>query len=185
MTMRLFFALWPSFAAAGLLAAAAADAAARLGGRPTRRETLHLTLAFLGEVADERVPRLLDLATDLRVAPFELRIDQPGYWRRNCLFWAGCRDAPVPLETLAAELRQRLGAAGFTVSNGERPFTPHVTLVRKVPEIAQNVVLPAIEPVEWQCSDFVLVRSVLSENGPSYEPLSRFALVDDRAGRDC
>lgn len=53
--MRLFFALWPSPAAAERLASAATDAAARLGGRPTRLETLHLTLAFLGEVADERV----------------------------------------------------------------------------------------------------------------------------------
>jgi 2'-5' RNA ligase len=74
--MRLFFALWPSPAAAERLASAATDAAARLGGRPTRLETLHLTLAFLGEVADERVPGLLALATNLPAAPFELRIDQ-------------------------------------------------------------------------------------------------------------
>ena len=104
--MRLFFALWPSRAAAERLASAATDAAARLGGRPTRLETLHLTLAFLGEVADERVPGLLALATNLPAAPFELRIDQPGYWRRNCLFWAGCSNVPAPLDTLAAELRQ-------------------------------------------------------------------------------
>ncbi len=177
--MRLFFALWPSRAAAERLASAATDAAARLGGRPTRLETLHLTLAFLGEVADERVPGLLALATNLPAAPFELRIDQAGYWRRNCLFWAGCSNVPAPLDTLAAELRQRLGTAGFAVSNGERLFTPHITLVRKIPEIDRNVVLPAIEPVEWRCSDFVLVRSQLSEQGPSYEPLARFALTTD------
>ena len=50
--------------------------------------------------------------------------------------------------------------------------------MRKIPEIARNVVLPAIEPVEWRCSDFVL-RSQLSEQGPSYEPLARFALTTD------
>ncbi|MFT3849635.1 MAG: RNA 2',3'-cyclic phosphodiesterase [Propionivibrio sp.] len=180
--MRLFFALWPSLAAAEQLAAAAVEAAARLGGRPMRRETLHLTLAFLGEVADERVLHLLELAEDLPVPPFNLRIDQPGYWRRNRLLWAGCRDVPAPLETLTAELCLRLAAAGFVANNGERKFTPHVTLVRKVPEIAQDAVLPSIEAVEWRCSDFVLVRSRLSEIGPSYEPLSRFALADDRNG---
>lgn len=177
--MRLFFAIWPSPTAAERLARAATDAAERLGGRPTRLETLHLTLAFLGEVADERVPRLLDLASGLPAAPFELRIDQPGYWRRNCLFWAGCREIPAALETLATELRQRLTTGGFAVSNGERLFTPHVTLVRKLPPIAQSVALPAIEAIEWRCSDFVLVRSQLSEKGPSYEPLARFALTDD------
>ncbi|MBP7204084.1 MAG: RNA 2',3'-cyclic phosphodiesterase [Propionivibrio sp.] len=178
--MRLFFALWPSPAAAERLARVATDAAARLGGKPTRLETLHLTLAFLGEVADENVPRLVDLVSNLRAEPIELRIDQPGYWRRNCLFWAGCHDTLAPLETLVAELRQRLGAAGFTVSNGERPFTPHVTLVRKIPEIPLNAALPAIGPIEWRCSDFVLVRSQLSEKGPSYEPLARFALTENR-----
>lgn len=174
--MRLFFALWPSLTAAEKLAAVAVEAAARLGGRSTRMETLHLTLAFLGEVTDERVAGLLELASDLHASPFGLRIDQPGYWRRNRLFWAGCRDVPAPLEALADELRDRLGTAGFAVSNGERPFTPHVTLVRKVPEIAPNVVLPAVEPVEWWCSDYVLVHSLLSASGPSYEPLARFAL---------
>ncbi len=179
--MRLFFALWPSITAAEQLATAATQAAARIGGRATRRETLHLTLAFLGEVADDHVPRLCEIASGLSAPPFRLRIDLPGYWRRNRLFWAGCRDVPAPLEVLASELRDRLGTAGFAVSNGERPFTPHVTLVRKVPEIAPNVVLPAVEPVEWWCSDYVLVRSLLSESGPSYEPLARFALS---AGRD-
>lgn len=178
--MRLFFALWPSLAAAEQLAVAAAEAAARFGGRATRVETLHLTLAFLGEVADERVPHLCELAAGLPIPAFTLRIDQPGYWRRNRLFWAGCRDVPAPLKTLAVELSARLGAAGFIVSNGERSFTPHVTLVRKVPEIDQSMVLPAIEPVEWQCSDFVLVRSLLSDSGPSYEPLARFALSEDQ-----
>ncbi len=178
--MRLFFALWPSLIAAERLAAVATETAARIGGQATRMETLHLTLAFLGEVVDEHVPRLCELAAELPAPAFRLRIDQPGYWRRNRLSWAGCRDVPAPLETLAGELRDRLTTAGFAVSNGERPFTPHVTLVRKVPDINQNVALPAIEPVEWRCTDFVLVRSLLSANGPSYEPLACFALSDGR-----
>lgn len=178
--MRLFFALWPSHTAAEKLAATATEAARRIGGRATRRETLHLTLAFLGEVADEHVPHLCGLATGLSAPAFRLRVDLPGYWRRNRLFWAGCRDVPAPLEALAGELRDRLGTAGFAVGNGERPFTPHVTLVRKVPEIDPNVALPSVEPVEWWCSDCVLVRSLLSESGPSYEPLARFTLSGDR-----
>lgn len=177
--MRLFFALWPSAAAAKQLAGIAAESAACLGGRPTRLETLHLTLAFLGEVADTHIHRLSELAAGLPASPFKLRIDQPGYWRRNRLFWAGCREIPSSLDTLATELRNRLVDGGFLASNGERPFTPHVTLVRKVPDITQNETLPTIRPIEWQCVDFVLVRSQLSDNGPNYEPLARFALTDD------
>ena len=70
--MRLFFALWPSLTAAEKLAATATEAARRIGGRATRRETLHLTLAFLGEVADEHVPHLCGLATGLSAPAFRL-----------------------------------------------------------------------------------------------------------------
>lgn len=49
-TMRLFFALWPSPDAAERLASIAAETAARAGGRPTRQETLHLTMALLAKL---------------------------------------------------------------------------------------------------------------------------------------
>jgi 2'-5' RNA ligase len=40
---------------AGRLAAIAGEAAARFGGRATRRDTIHLTLAFLGDVPESRL----------------------------------------------------------------------------------------------------------------------------------
>lgn len=178
--MRLFFALWPSPAAAERLTAIANETAELLGGRPTRRETLHLTLAFLGEVADERLACLLEAVSGLRPATFNVRVDQLGFWRRNRLIWAGCRDASAPLEALVAALRDRLDKVGFAVSNGDRPFTPHVTLVRKTPDIAQNERVQEIQGVEWHCAEYVLVRSQLSPDGPSYEPLARFALTGER-----
>lgn len=176
--MRLFFALWPTPAAAARLAALAADAASRWGGRPTRRDTLHLTLAFLGEVGDEDVARLIELAKALPASAFSVRVDQLGYWRHNRLIWAGCREVAPTLQALVTELHGRLATGGFAVSNAERPFTPHVTLVRKIPENARFATVSAIEPIEWRCADFVLVRSRLSASGPSYEPLARFALAD-------
>ncbi len=45
---RLFFALWPSATMQSELSVATRDAGADCGGRPTGRESLHLTLAFLG-----------------------------------------------------------------------------------------------------------------------------------------
>ena len=56
----------------------------------------------------------------------------------------------------------------------------NAAVVWKVPEIDPNVALPSVEPVGWWCSDCVLVRSLLSESGPSYEPLARFTLSGDR-----
>lgn len=176
--MRLFFALWPTQAAADRLAAVAADAASRWGGRPTRRDTLHLTLAFLGEVSDEDVARLIELAKVMPAPGFAVRVDQLGHWRHNRLIWAGCREVPPALQALVTALHARLATGGFAISNAERPFTPHVTLVRKIPEHARFTTIPTVEPIEWQSADFVLVRSRLSASGPSYESLARFALAD-------
>ena len=52
---RLFFAVWPDAAAAARLEALAREVALVTGGRPQPREKIHLTLAFLGEVAEERI----------------------------------------------------------------------------------------------------------------------------------
>ena len=176
--MRLFFALWPTPAAAARLAALAADAASRWGGRPTRRDTLHLTLAFLGEVGDEDVARLIELAKALPASAFSVRVDQLGYWRHNRLIWAGCHEVPSALQALVSELRSRLSGSGFAISNADRPFTPHITLVRKVPETARLATSPAIEPIAWRCREFALVNSRLSASGPSYESVARFALSE-------
>jgi len=177
--MRLFFALWPSPQSARHLATIAAETAARIGGRPTRQETIHLTLAFLGEVAEERVPELLSIGEALRTPAFDLCIDRLGHWRHNHLIWAGCSEIPAPLEELARRLSRKLSDAGFAVDNGKRPFTPHVTLVRKVPESEAETRLPGIEPIAWTCSGFALVRSRLASTGPTYKALASFPLRAD------
>ena len=178
-TMRLFFALWPSTQAAKELATIAAETAARIGGRPTREETIHLTLAFLGEVPAERAPEVIAIGESVCMPAFDLRIDQLGYWRHNHLIWAGCSERPATLVEFAGGLCRALSEAGLSTDNGKRTFTPHITLVRKVPEPGPKLGLPTIGPNIWTCAEFVLVRSRLSSTGPSYEVLARFPLRAD------
>lgn len=170
---RVFFAMWPPEAIAGQLADIAADFSQAAGGRPTRRETIHLTLAFLGDIAVERLPELQRLASEVNAAPFDLTLDRFGLWQHNRLLWAGC--AAPPLFELATALKTRLLEAGFTVADAKRPFAPHVTLVRKVTKL--ETPLPAAIPLSWRCQDFVLVRSRLSAEGSAYGVLARFPLA--------
>ena len=83
--MRLFFALWPPPDAAKKLDRIARSAAGQLGGQPTRRDTLHLTLALLGEIPENRTPQLIEAAQGGKAATFELNIDCLGYWHHNRL----------------------------------------------------------------------------------------------------
>lgn len=174
-TARVFFALWPEPELSGQLGGMAADLAGHFGGRATRRETVHLTLAFLGQVAEARLSELIAIAGRVRGEPFVLRLDRLGYWPRQHLLWAGCNEAPAALSGLAENLDAALGAAGFTVDAAHgRNFTPHLTLVRKLPR--QPEALPETAPLAWPCSRFVLVRSQLSPAGPDYRRLAEFEL---------
>lgn len=59
-TMRLFYALWPAPTLATSLASWAEQACPATGGRIMRTETLHLTLAFLGNIDMETAEELID-----------------------------------------------------------------------------------------------------------------------------
>jgi 2'-5' RNA ligase len=165
--MRIFFAIWPPAATARALAQWAREAQRLTGGTLTAQDKIHLTLAFLGEADQDRAIRA---ARKVDGTPHDLPIEDARYWRDNHIVWAGPRDTPPPL----AELFQRLELALFKedFSLERRPFTAHVTLIRK----ARAARLPPLPAIDWPVREFLLVRSQLSSAGSTYEPLERFAL---------
>lgn len=170
-TRRVFFALWPDAATAAGLHARARALHAECGGRAMRRDTLHLTLAFLGEVAQESVTRLGQLAAEVRGAPFVLELDQLGAWHRNRVLWTAASAAPQALVDLARALGQRLREAGFVLE--ERAFAPHVTLVRNARAAPLSQTCPALR---WPVASFVLVVSEPAPAGARYRVLGRWPL---------
>jgi 2'-5' RNA ligase len=173
--LRLFFALWPPQAAAESMHEWAAQAHATTGGRITKADTIHLTLAFLGDVEGNRVAALIDCARRVRGRPFELKLDEGRWWDHNGIVWVGPRRMPEPLRDLAAQLDSQLKAGGFRTE--KRDFKAHISLVRRA---TKGEVLPAFTPVEWHADEFVLVRSALASDGPAYATLSRFSLGGER-----
>jgi 2'-5' RNA ligase len=164
---------------ADALATIARDAAVSFGGRATRRDTIHLTLAFLGNVPEVRLPELSAAARQVRAEPFGIHIDRLGFWSHNHLLWAGCRRPVASLGELSGQLRLALARAGFRVGGEGRDFIPHVTLVRHVPEAgapSENRPLPPIAALPWHCGNFVLVRSTLAASGPTYRVIDAFPL---------
>jgi len=175
-TQRVFFALWPDARVRAGLSHAARQMHCVSGGRCTRDDSIHLTLAFVGDVDAEFLPRLLAPPDGIFTSAFLLTLDDWGCWGRNGIGWAAPSHIPAPLRHLASNLEGWLRGAGFELE--QRPFTPHVALVRK----AQCAPLPdSMPPVDWQVEDFVLVRSSVSPEGSRYQSIGRWPLLDPKA----
>ena len=174
--VRLFFALWPPAPVANRLGALAADCARHYGGKPTRPDTLHLTLSFLGEVADDRLEWLIEAARTVHARRFALAIDNLGYWPHNRLLWAGSgRPAPA-LMALVARLRSALRDAGFAEEDATRDFAAHITLVRKTPTPGEPALPATPETIDWPVEQFALVESRRSLAGATYRHVAVFGL---------
>lgn len=169
---RLFFALWPDEVTRQALVAHRDALAHETRGRAMRPDTLHLTLAFIGEVADLRVPTLLACGDRVRARQFSLPTDCTGYFQQPRVAWLGCSAPPPGLLALQRALYQQVSAGGFALE--DTPFRPHITLVRncKVEPSPK-----AIAPIDWRVESFVLVHSNLTPGGPMYRVLKHWALA--------
>ena len=136
------------------LAAAAVDAQALTGGRAIHAEKIHLTLFFVGAFERARIAALEAIGASLRANAFELALDTLGYWRRSGIVWCGARRCPATLARLAAQLRSALEREG--VRGEDRPYAPHVTLVRDAARAPREA---PFAPCAWAVRDFVLVES--------------------------
>jgi 2'-5' RNA ligase len=169
---RLFFALWPGAKVRDALFAASRAAVADCGGKPVPLENLHLTLAFLHSVKNERVAGIQEAAAEVasRTAAFPLLVDGIGFWPRSQILYAGAAQPHDELDLLVHRLWQRLGRCGFTPER--RVFRPHVTLARKA--ASGNGTLSA--PVAWEVNGFSLVESITGQRVATYQVIGSWRL---------
>lgn len=170
-TERMFFAIWPDQVVSELLETAGKKLHATCRGRMTRRETIHITLAFLGDVEVSRLAELQAMASEVSATSFSLDLTKCGWWRHNRIAWVAPEVTPPALNDLAGDLTGKLKSAGFKVDT--RPYVPHITLLRKAQCRDE---MPSIDAIRWDVSEFVLVKSVLSDAGSIYEVVGRWPL---------
>jgi len=175
--LRTFFALWPDPAARDVLAALANDTAAQAQGRATWAANLHLTLAFLGNVAATRIGGLHAIggAVAAAVPPFTLLLDRVGAFRDAGIAWAGASATPPELERLVQLLSSALAKEGFPTER--RTFQPHLTLARRCQRPAGAGVAV---PIAWSVTRIALNASETLRSGARYRALADWPL-DGRA----
>ena len=98
-------------------------------GNFTRKENLHLTIAFIGET--NRVKDAADVLKNINMQPFALSINGFGSFRRNGgdIYWRGIKPNQQ-LDEVYEQVYNGLTEKGFALE--DRPFKPHLTLGRRV-----------------------------------------------------
>lgn len=166
-TERLFFALSPDEAARRAMDAYAPVARAACGGRAVQARNLHLTLAFLGHMPVAAAREVASAVADVPRLEYAMVIDQVQHWRHNRILWLGPTTVPEPVARMCASLRQALRETG--VRYDDKPFVPHVTLLRaaRVPPAPLQ-----LAPVAWRGRGFSLFAVHRDATGLRYDAIA-------------
>jgi RNA 2',3'-cyclic 3'-phosphodiesterase len=175
----LFVAAYPPPAAcddlADRLAGLNVSKAVGVNTRLARRETWHVTLAFLGEVADDKVPSASEALGRAAIGPpISLRLAGGGRFGRGrfTILWVGVEGEG--LDDLSRRVRRELRKSRLPYDN--RPFRPHLTVARPGDRIDRALVdadresLAAYRGPEWPIAEIRLMRSHLGPQ-PTYDRL--------------
>lgn len=169
---RLFFGLeLPTSLQQEIVTFRATHFAAQLG-RPVTAANLHITLAFLGEISEQKQAVLTMLAGRIQQPTFTLRLDDAGHWPRSSTVWLGMRQPPRGLLQLANLLRAQAARNGCTQWGGD--FHPHITLYRQAPA---DIHLPPVGfCLTHSVKEFVLFESNAARGRTQYRALKRWPL---------
>lgn len=151
-----------------------------MAARWTAPNGFHLTLKFLGQIADHDAKAVSDkLAALGSFEKFRVEVRGFGYFpnaRGPRVLWAGIQ-APPALAELAGRVEDAMAELGFEREG--RDFHPHLTLARfkfprPQPALAPLVTEMSERTFGWfEVSEFFLWESELSPAGASYRKLAR------------
>ncbi len=164
-------------------------------GRAVEPDTLHLTLAFLGERPEPVVEDVHFALEAIRAPGFALRLARLGVFgegRPRVLF------AEVDPEPQLSQLREKVvqAARGAGLRLERARYRPHVTLARfgpgLAPEDVERTHAFAARAADFRAgpfdvAEFRLIRSLLGRGGPVYDALAAYPLrrAGTRGVRSC
>src|SRR6185312_5483732 len=150
--------------------------------RWVRAEGLHITLKFLGNIAEERRSGIERALGEIHAPPFPVSLNGIGVFPNSKsprVLWVGI-SAGKELAGLAEEIDEQMASLGF--DREKRAFSPHVTLARLKERAKKAEIEAAISVTEsnfgtMTAREFHLYESKLSPPGSVYEKLSTFRLI--------
>lgn len=144
----------------------------------------HLTVLFLGEVAEEQARTLVDLVRKKPLpAPFDLHVRDVGAfpgWKKLNVVWAGVEDPSGGMSRLHAAATEAWTALGG--ASEDREYRPHLTLGRQRDPRKADAARGILTTRRGQSFGTArvdrmnLYRSTLSPQGPRYDVVEEVRL---------
>jgi 2'-5' RNA ligase len=137
-------------------------------------ELIHITAKFLGEVADEKIPAVMDALNTVKFTPFlatahKITVNNPS---RPHTVWCAIEDAGESGQVFE-RIEEVLFPLGF--ARETRRFTPHATVARvRYPDPSLFEAIGLLSDRKYgNCtiSGMKLKKSTLTPQGPVYEDL--------------
>jgi 2'-5' RNA ligase len=146
---------------------------------------LHITLHFLGSIAEEKQDSLIEILTQIRASAFTLKVQGAGVFSSGSIpacLWAGVEKVEG-LNTLHRAIGNSLAKFNFKVES--RTYKPHITIARldKANDKKSNQQIAAQFKLnnasfsaDFKVTRFVLYCSEIHNNKPHYTSLGVFEL---------
>jgi RNA 2',3'-cyclic 3'-phosphodiesterase len=145
------------------------------------QENWHITLKFLGEVDEARLPEMLTALDEAAAAASQSTVRASGVGgfpedHRARVIYAGVSRTQALLD-LQSEVEAAYAKHGFSPEN--RDFSPHVTLARlRSAGSITDLISPFVRKTfdDLHLTEIILFESRLAGNFPLYVPLHRASL---------
>lgn len=149
------------------------------GVRWVRPSGIHLTLKFLGDVDEIKMPDIVQAVQKAAeaYAPIKIQLHGTGAFpnlRQPRVYWIGV-EAADDLLKIQHDLENELAAVGFPKE--EKKFSPHLTLGRVKSSDGLKAVSAALEsevvpPLYFTANEMVVMQSQLTPAGAVYTRLA-------------
>jgi len=158
----------------------------------TRPESLHLTLLFLGNVAEENIPAVLEIVKELakKYPPMKIKLDKISYGPPKKIpprmVWISVKKDEL-LARLKNDIEKELTEQNVHFQIEDRGFNPHITFAR-----LKNFELRQMEPEEvpqinedinfdFEAKTVEVMESQMKRPGARYDVLGSFGLEGEES----
>ncbi|MDI6732520.1 MAG: RNA 2',3'-cyclic phosphodiesterase [Planctomycetota bacterium] len=156
------------------------------GIKLVENHNIHLTVRFLGEVTEERLPEIFEVMSVANKYPsFELYLKGIGAFpsvKNPRVVWVSCETTSPTLFPIYQEIESGLKDIGF--SPDDHNFSAHITLGRNKASYLSQDFLTLVqsysskEIAKQQVKSITLFQSTLTPSGPIYKNIRDFGLKE-------